>query len=145
MPDNNDLDILDPPGRNVTVAGQSITVRPLTIGQLPRFVRAIQPAWPQLAGYGDVDNPDPDWLALIAKYGEALIEAAAVATGIEPKEIESLAPDEFVLLWGAIFETNMDFFVQRLGPAMERASDRIVAATARIQAGATSATSSKPL
>lgn len=135
--DSDDLDVLDPPGQKVTVAGQSITVRPLTIGQLPRFVRAIQPAAPQLAGDKDID-----WLALIAQHGEALIGAAAVATGIEAREIESLAPDEFVLLCGAIFEVNVDFFVQRLAPALERASDRVVAATATI-AGA-GAIPSKP-
>lgn len=138
----DDLDILDPTGRNVTVAGQSITVRPLTIGQLPRFVRAIRPAWPQLAGHGE-EEESPDWLALVAEHGEALIEAAAVATGIESKKIEALAPDEFVVLCGAMFEANIDFFVQRLGPAMERASDRIVAATARIVSRA-GAISSKP-
>jgi hypothetical protein len=128
----DDLDILDPPGHTVTVAGQPITIKPLTIGQLPRFARAIQPAWPQLAGDGE-----PDWLPLVAEHGEALIVAAAVATGIESKDIEAMAPDEFVLLWGALFATNMDFFLQRLAPAMKRASDRIVAATARIEAGAT--------
>lgn len=130
MPDN-DLDVLDPPDHTVTVAGQPITIRPLTIGQLPRFARAIRPAAPLLSG-----DADPDWLALVAEHGEALIEAAAVATGIEQKDLEALAPDEFVLLCGAIFETNVSFFVDRLAPAMERASDRIVAATARIEIGA---------
>lgn len=135
---DNDLDILDPTGRNVMVGGRTVSVVPLTIGQLPRFVRAIQPAAPLLAGDTDIN-----WLPLVAEHGEALIAAAAVATGIEPKDIEALAPDEFVLLCGAIFEVNCDFFVQRLAPAMERASDGIVAATARIQPGAT-AIPSKP-
>jgi hypothetical protein len=126
-----DLDILDPPGRTVTIAGQPITVKPLTIGQLPRFVRAIRPAWPQLAGHGE-EEESPDWLALVAEHGNSLIEAAAVATGIESKEIEAMAPDEFVLLCGAIFHENMFFFAQRLGPALERASEQIVAATATI-------------
>jgi hypothetical protein len=127
MADNRDLDVLDPPDHTVTVAGQSITIRPLTIGQLPRFVRAIQPAAPMLSG-----GADPDWLVLVAEHGEALIEASAVATGIEPKDIEALPPDEFVLLCGAIFEVNVFFFVQRLGPAIERASDRMVAAMAKM-------------
>lgn len=133
----NDLDILDPLDHTVTVAGQSITIRPLTIGQLPRFVRAIQPAAPLLAG-----DKDPDWLVLVAEHGDALIEAAAVATGIERKDIEALAPDEFVLLCGAVFEVNVDFFVQRLAPAMERASDRMVAAMTIPGAGATPSKSS---
>jgi hypothetical protein len=133
-----DLDVLDPPGHRVTVAGQSITVKPLTIGQLPRFVRAIRPAAPMLSGGEDID-----WLALVAGHGQALIEAAAIATGIDSKDIEALAPDEFVLLCGAIFETQIDFFLQRLAPAMERTSDRIVAATARIEAG-DGATPSRP-
>ena len=128
---DHDLDVLDPTGINVTVGGRTVSVVPLTIGQLPRFVRAIQPAASLLAG-----GEDLDWVALVGQHGEALIAAAAVATGIETKEIESLAPDEFVLLCGAIFEVNCDFFLQRLAPAMERASDRVVAATARIETGA---------
>jgi hypothetical protein len=129
----NDLDVLDPPGQKVTVAGQSVSVKPITIGQLPRFVRAIRPAVPHLSG-----DEHPDWLALVADHGEALIEAAAVATGIESKEIESLPPDEFVVLCGAIFECNVSFFVERLAPAMERASDRMVAAMeTMLGAGAT--------
>ncbi len=127
----DDLDFLDPAGRNVTVAGQSITVRPLTIGQLPRFARAMQPAAPLLAG-----DQDPDWLTLIADHGEALIEGAAVATEMRAEEIEAMAPDEFACLCGAIFEVNVDFFVQRLAPALERVSDRVVAATERIGNGA---------
>ena len=135
---DGDLDILDPAGRDVTVAGRTVRILPLTIGQLPRFVRAIQPAAPLLTG-----DEAPDWLALIGEHGEAVIAAAAVATGMESKEIGALAPDEFVVLCGAIFESNVDFFVRRLAPAMERASDRIVAATARIEPGA-GATLSKP-
>jgi hypothetical protein len=127
--DLTDLETLVPAGQVVTVAGREIRIMPLTIGQLPAFVRAIQPAAPYLSG-----DQDLDWLALVAEHGEALIEAAAVATGIESKEIEAMAPDEFVLLCGAIFEVDLDFFVHRLAPAMERASDRIVAATARIPA-----------
>lgn len=126
----NDLDVLDPPGHNVTIAGRTVSVVPLTIGQLPRFVRAIQPAAPLLAGGEDIE-----WLPLVAEHGEALIEAAAVATGIEVQDLEALAPDEFVLLCGAIFEVNVDFFVQRLAPAMERASDRMVAAMTTIPPG----------
>ena len=123
----NDLDVLDPTGRDVTVAGRTLTILPLTIGQLPRFVRAIQPAAPLFGG-----SQDLDWVALIAQHGEALIEAAAVATAIDSKEIETLAPDEFALLCGAVFEANVDFFVRRLGPALERVSDRILAATETI-------------
>ena len=122
-----DLDILDPAGRNVTVARRTLSIVPLTIGQLPAFARAIRPAAPLLAGGEDIE-----WLPLIAEHGEALIAAAAVATGIEVKELEALAPDEFVLLCGAIFEVNVGFFVARLAPAMERASDRMVVAMATI-------------
>jgi hypothetical protein len=120
---NSDLDVLDPPDTRVRVGGVDVVVKPLTIGQLPRFVRAIQPAMPQLSVDGDLD-----WVTLVAEHGEGLIAAAAVATGLEPKDIEALPPDEFVVLCGTLFEANMDFFVRRLAPAMERVSDRIVAA-----------------
>jgi hypothetical protein len=77
---------------------------------------------PALSGEGEVD-----WVSLVAEHGERLIAAAAVATGEAEEDIEALRPDEFVLLCGAIFESNMDFFVHRLAPAMERVSDRVVA------------------
>jgi hypothetical protein len=116
------LDILDPPEVSLTLGGRSVVVRPLTIGQLPRFVRALQGAMPQLSVEGELD-----WISLVGEHGEGLIAAAAVATGEQQKDIEALPPDEFVLLCGAIFEANMDFFVRRLAPAMERVSDRVVA------------------
>jgi hypothetical protein len=38
----DDLDILDPAGCSVTVGGQSLTVRPLTIGQLPPSFEGVR-------------------------------------------------------------------------------------------------------
>ncbi|MES7591061.1 hypothetical protein U6Y30_12265, partial [Cutibacterium acnes] len=37
------LDVLDPAGETVPFQGDRVEVRPLTIGQLPRFVRTARP------------------------------------------------------------------------------------------------------
>lgn len=127
MPDN-DLDTLAPPGQTVTVAGQSITVKPLTVGQIPRFARAIRQV-PGLTLDGSTD-----WLGLMADHGDALIEAAAIATGVDEAKIVNMEADAFIELATAIVEENVGFFIARLAPAFERASERIVKA---IGAGAT--------
>jgi hypothetical protein len=120
---DNDLDVLDPSGRNVTVAGRTVSIVPLTVAQFPRFARAIRYI-PQVSLVDD----STDWLGLLAEHGDNLIEAAAVATEMESKDLGALPADEFVELCSAILEVNIDFFVQRLAPAIERASVAIVKA-----------------
>lgn len=103
------------------VGGKTLAVRPLTIGQYPAFARAIRPLAPAL------DADEPDWLALVAEHGEALIEAASVATGIGRDDLGRLDPDEFIEIAAAILAVNMDFFVRRLAPAVKAAEGKILA------------------
>jgi hypothetical protein len=131
----DELETLDPAPRTVSAGGETIEVRALTIGQLPAFVRALRPALGLLEG-GEVDV-----VALVAEHGEAVIEAVSVATGRDYAWLAGLAPDAFAVIAGAVLEVNMDFFVRRLAPALNRILET---ATAGPGAGRISSVTSSP-
>lgn len=142
--DRNDLDVLDPPTVEVDFQNERLVIRPLTIGQLPRLVRAAKPvvdavleldAAPSQEGLIDLA------LGLIAEHGEALPLAAAIAIGRDPEWVAKADTAEFLDLAVAIFEVNRDFFVRKLGPRLQvlRAGG---AAEARPGDGATRSSSS---
>ena len=71
----NDLDTLVPQGSEVTLAGETLRILPLKVGQMPAFVRAISPMMQQLA------RDHIDWLDLFGMHGDALLTAVSIATG----------------------------------------------------------------
>lgn len=105
---------------DVVVRGGTVSVAPLTVGQIPAFARALRPLVPALQGGA------ADWLGLIADHGEAVIEACSIATEMKHEDLGGLPPDEFFALAEAVIEVNMDFFTRRLTRAVEQAADRIV-------------------
>lgn len=122
----DDLSVLDPPSREVAYRGVSLTVKPLTIGQVPRFTRAIRPMFAALAsvavstpsggdggGGGEPLEMDVDKLLdLVIEHGDAAIEAVAVATGRNVAFISEGSPLDFVELARAVIEVNADFFAR---------------------------------
>ena len=111
-----DLGVIEPPSITVMFQGHPLEIRPLTVGQLPAMMRALR----------DVEMPtslDAHRLAsqlpgLIADNGEAIIQAAVIASGEARAVVESAALDEFVELVAAVIEINSDFFVRTLLPTM---------------------------
>jgi hypothetical protein len=88
MSDHDAFDVLDVPAQSLDYAGTTFTISPITVGQLPAFVRGIRPALGALVALDSVlesggdDNDLTDaFLDLIAEHGEGLQEAMAVATG----------------------------------------------------------------
>jgi hypothetical protein len=121
----DDLNVMDPPTREVGYRGVALTVKPLTIGQVPKFTRAIRPMFAALAGVvasapsgddaGGGGEPLMDvegLLTIVADHGEAAIEAVAVATNKTPAFICEGSPLEFLELARAVLEVNADFFAK---------------------------------
>ncbi len=99
------LETIAPLGQEVTLAdGRTVTAKPITLGQLPRFVKAIRPAFGALValvpassspGAGGGQGADPeagadapeggvDAFALLeayAEHGDAINEAVSIVTG----------------------------------------------------------------
>ena len=85
-----DLDRLLPQPIELSVGGELLAIKPLRVGQLPAFLRAVTPVLQQLTA------PDIDWLALFAAQGEDLLGAIAIAVGRPRAWVDELDPDELL-------------------------------------------------
>lgn len=113
-------EIIEPVGREVQFAGQTVTVTPLRVGQIPAITRALK----GLNIAGDIDPVE-----LIAEHGDEIIKAVAIATDINVADIQTAAADEFIELATVVFEVNADFFVRRLAPIVGQAMQRVATKT----------------
>jgi len=109
---------LPPVPVTLVIGGERLDLTPLKVGDVPAFARAIQPAAASLSA-------SPDWLALLAEHGEAVIAAVAIATRRPADWVAGLELDEAVRLAEAVFGVNADFFIRRLLPSVTQAAARI--------------------
>ena len=109
---------LPPVPASVEIAGEHIELTPLKVGEVPAFARAVQPIAASLSA-------SPDWLAILAEHGEAVIAALAIATRRPVDWVAGLGLDEAVRLAEAVFEVNADFFIQRVLPSLTEAATRV--------------------
>ena len=99
--------------------GLGLPLKPLTVGELPAFLRAAKPVLGYLeAGrIGDAILEEP----------EALIAATAAGARVDRAWLESQTPDVLVEYVVAVVESNGDFFVRRLSPVLMQAAERMTA------------------
>ena len=109
---------LPPVPLSIEIAGERIDLTPLKVGEVPAFARAVQPIAAGLSA-------SPDWLALLAEHGEAVIAAIAIATRRPVVWVAGLDLDEAVRLAEAVFGVNTGFFIRRLLPSVTQAAARI--------------------
>ena len=119
----DDLDVLEPSGSSVRFRDKDLELKPLTIGQLPKLVRAARPVIDAVFSLDKVpDAGDEDMVGilmdLIEHHGEQVFEAAAICTGKTAEWIADAQIDEFADLAIKVFEVNRDFFVQKLAPRL---------------------------
>ena len=113
-----DFTALPPVPVLIDIGGERIDLSPLKVGEVPAFARAVQPIASSLSA-------SPDWLALLAEHGEAVIAAIAIATRRPVDWVAGLDLDEAVRLAEAVFGVNADFFIRRLLPSVTQAAARI--------------------
>lgn len=118
---STDLEKLVPPTVVVMVGGESVTLSPVRLGQLPALVRAAAPIFDRLAGGNVVQAllDDPD----------AVLRALEAATGIVRARLDALPLDEAIDLVAAVVELNADFFSRAVAPRIGAATDRLAAVT----------------
>lgn len=128
------FDVLESQAIVVGCRGEKLEIRPLTVGQLPKLVRAARPVIDAVLALDALPDEDDDGalvdlvLDLVEHHGESVVAAVSICTGKSEDWIEGADLAEFVELAQKIFEVNRDFFVQRLGP--------LLAARAGTEAGA---------
>ena len=109
----SDLDKLVPQACEITLAGETVSVKPLKVGQMPAFLRAITPVMQQINGEGI------DWLALFGERGDDLLTAVSIAVGKPRAWVDDLAADEAIVLAAKVIEVNADFFTRTVMPRLD--------------------------
>ena len=93
----------------VNIAGNTLEITPIRVGEVPALVHAVRP-------FVGLLSADPDWLALLAEHSDALLSALALTVRRERAWVEGLSLDDAVRLAATVFEVNADFFVRRVAP-----------------------------
>jgi hypothetical protein len=119
---NTDFQTFPPVPQVVTVAGTAVELTPIRLGELPRILAALRPLAAELS---TELAAEPDWLDLLGRHGEAVLELLTLATRRDRAWIEGLALDEAVTLACAVFEVNADFFVRQVAPSIARSGERL--------------------
>ena len=109
----SDLDTLIPTATTVSVVGETLAIKPLKVGQMPAFLRAISPVMHQITA------TDIDWLALFGERGEDVLSAISIAVGKPRSWVDDLAADEAILLAAKVIEVNADFFTRTVIPKLD--------------------------
>lgn len=113
-----DFQTFPPSPRVVTVAGTAVELTPIRLGELPRILAAVRPIAADLSA-------GPDWLDLLARHGDAVLDLLAITTRRERAWVDDLSLEDAVTLAAAVFELNADFFVGRVVPAIQGAAQRL--------------------
>jgi len=128
----SDLDNLVPQAVELVIDGEPLAIRPLKVGQLPAFLRAITPVMQYLGGDGI------DWLALFGERGDDLLTAVSIAVGKPREWVDALDADQAILLAAKVIEVNADFFTRTVMPRL----DGLIAQTSAVAVTAGSTPSS---
>jgi len=109
----SDLETLIPQAVELVIDGEPLAIKPLKVGQMPAFLRAITPVMQQIGGDGI------DWLALFGERGDDLLTAVSIAVGKPRAWVDDLAADEAILLAAKVIEVNADFFTRTVMPKLD--------------------------
>lgn len=109
----SDLDALVPQVAELVIDGEPLLIKPLKVGQLPGFLRAISPVMQQIS------STEIDWLALFGEHGDDLLSAIAIAVNKPRAWVDELAADEAILLAAKVIEVNADFFTRTVMPRLD--------------------------
>jgi hypothetical protein len=109
----SDLEALIPQSIELVIDSEPLAIKPLKVGQMPAFLRAISPVMQQLT------TSEIDWLALFGERGDDLRSAIAIAVGKPRAWVDELAADEAILLAAKVIEVNADFFARTVIPKID--------------------------
>ena len=127
----SDLETLIPQAVELVIDGEPLAIKPLKVGQMPAFLRAITPVMQQIGGDGI------DWLALFGERGDDLLTAVSIAVGKPRAWVDELAADEAILLAAKVIEVNADFFTRTVLPRLDGLIARTGATAAMATGGST--------
>ena len=127
----SDLETIIPQPVELVIDGEPLAIKPLKVGQMPAFLRAITPVMQQIGGDGI------DWLTLIGERGDELLTAVSIAIGKPRAWVDELAADEAILLAAKVIEVNADFFTRTVMPRLNGEMGGLIARTSAAAAAVT--------
>jgi hypothetical protein len=122
-----DLEKLIPQALELSINGETLAIKPLKVGQMPAFLRAISPVMQHLT------KTEIDWLALFGERGDDLLSAIAIAVGKPRQWVDELAADQAIVLAAKVIEVNADFFTQAVMPKLGGLLDQAKSLTPAVQ------------
>ena len=133
-----DFQTFPPSPKVVTVAGTTVELTPIRLGELPRLLAVVRPMTADLSADLSANlSAEPNWFDLLARHGEAVLDLLALTTRRDRAWVNDLSLDEAVTLAAAVFEVNADFFVGQVAPAIQGAAQRLAPTLGQMQAGTT--------
>ena len=127
----SDLEVLIPQAVELIIDDETLAIKPLKVGQMPAFLRAISPVMQQIGGDGI------DWLALFGERGDDLLTAIAIAVAKPRAWVDALDADQAILLAAKVIEVNADFFTRTVMPRLNVEMGDLFARTGATAAMAT--------
>ena len=82
----SDLETLIPQAVELVIDGEPLAIKPLKVGQMPAFLRAITPVMQQIGGDGI------DWLTLFGERGDDLLTAVSIESASRARGSMSWPP-----------------------------------------------------
>ena len=127
----SELETIVPQGIELLIDGEPLLIKPLKVGQLPGFLRAISPVMRQMS------STEIDWLALFSERGDDLLTAVSIAIGKPRAWVDELAADEAILLAAKVIEVNADFFTRTVMPRLNEQMGGLFAQASTATVGST--------
>lgn len=118
----SELEILFPQGKEVILKEKVFTIKPFTLGQIPKVMQFMQkvavPA--QAAVYSGKAQDAATLMAIFAEAGEDIIKLVSAIIKEPVEFVTELEMDESVELIQAIIEVNKDFFSKKVAPILKK-------------------------
>lgn len=113
------LDVIEPKAHPAAFAGRIEHIRPIRVGKLPAFSRAIQPILPALtAAFGGGRLDAAAIVAMIGEHGDAFFDALSIASEIPRQELEDGDIADLLEVVAKVMAANRDFLTGRLIQAL---------------------------
>jgi len=131
MPDRSLAELVNVPA-TLTLAGETLTLTPLVMRDLPAFLAAIRPIQAALTGLdlrGGVGFAALQG-ALLA-HPESALTIVTILARRERDWVEGLALDDFITLAARAFAVNGHFFMTRVVPTLNAELEGVVQALGR--------------
>lgn len=123
----NELEVINPVGKQIKIKDENLTITPFKFGELPRVFRAVDPILVELTNALQHRNNHAAMLsALMASAGDNVLDLITVGVRKPREWVEQLDSDEGLELFAAVLEVNVDFFVKKVLPRLNKTLEAVV-------------------